>query len=338
MNSLYGKVGVTFGKSKSKSKGRNVVFPTPMLHADSKMKRLPSGFDYLVKVEGDPKSGQSSRSKYDSRGIKDEPVSDTEFRNESESDTDSDSDKKKKKSHDKSKKHDKGHKSRKSDKGAMGLVDDCSLYGNNANSDDNSNDSGQNYAKNAYQKAIKSESSGANDAIQRDDAEGQTTNTNLDKSSSSEFDNEKPSKIIKVNISLDYDDEVYNEEASVRKFHKYQRNIEVTSTLQVTSFEPTPDTFPFQPIPLPTLDSTQQMNYSSSDSDSDDSDANDPYEDSDNSSCDECALGPCSSSVLPPLANGDAASSPAMSMSYYNKNGESTCISNAFYLAVETVF
>lgn len=267
--------------------------------------------------------------------IKEEQISDPEIRNGSESDSDSDTDKKKlsKKSHDKnsSKKLDKGQKSRKSDKSAAGHIDECSLYDNNGNSDDdNSNDSGQHYGamkSESYHKAnIKTETSGTNDnVIQRDDAEGQTTNnTNLDKSSSSveEFDNEKPTKVVKVNINLDYDSEVYNEEVNVRKFHKYQRNIEMANSLQVSPFDVATETFPFESNAASMLESGQQMNYSSSDSDSDDSDAND-LDDSDNSSCDECSAGPCSASVLPSLQNGSIDSSPAMSMSsYYNKNGE----------------
>lgn len=306
----------------------------------SKSKRSATGFEYSVKREGGRSDSKSSSlNKYDSRGVhvKDEVISDPEIRNESESDTDSDTDKKKsgKKSHDKnsSKKLEKGQKSRKLDKGAVAPLDDCSLYDNNGgNSDENSNDSGQHFGaikSESYQKAnIKTETSGTNDnAIQRNDAEGQTTNnTNLDKSSSSveEFDNEKPTKVVKVNINLDYDSEVYNEEINVRKFHKYQRNIEMANSLQVAPFDAATEAFSFDSNGASLLESGQQMNYSSSDSDSDDSDAND-LDDSDNSSCDECSAGPCSASVLPPLLNGSTASSPAMSMSsYYNKNGKFT--------------
>lgn len=334
-------VALSFSKSKSKNKNRNAATSTSTVNkADGKLKRPTTSFDYLVKKEGgigDSKSGQSTSNKYENRQmhVKEEPISDTEARNESESDSDSESDKKKssKKSHDKSgsKKLDKGQKLRKSDKGAVSQVDDCSLYDNNGNSDDNSNDSGHNFSgikSESYQKTnIKTEAGGSSEgAVQRDDAEGQTTNNaNLDKSSSSveEFDNEKPSKVVKVNINLDYDSEVYNEEVNIRRFHKYQRNIEMANSLQVAPFDSATEPFPFESNATTTiLDGGQQINYSSSDSDSEDSDGND-LDDSDNSSCDECAAGPCSVSILPPLQNGSTASSPAMSMaSYYNKNGE----------------
>lgn len=297
----------------------------------SKLKRPTTGFDYSIKKEGDPKGSQSSLGRYDSRNmrIKKEPVSDTEIRNESESDTDSDSDKKKsgKKSHDKLKKGDKSQKSRKSDKGGQG--EECSLYDNNGNSDDNSNDSAHNFKSDSYQKSnVKSEAGGSGDnAMQREDGDGQATNnTNLDKSSSSveEFDNEKPTKVVKVNINLDYDSEVYIEEVNIRKFHKYQRNIEIANSLQVAPFDSATESFAFDICATSLLEGGQPMAYSSSDSDSEDSDGND-LDDSDNSSCDECANGPCSVSILPPLQNGSAASSPAMSMSsYYNKNGKQT--------------
>lgn len=332
-SSLNSKSGVSFSKSKSKSKHRNLALPssTASKTDGGKLKRPVTGFDYALK-RGDSKSGgQSSLNKYDNRNmhIKEEPVSDTEVRNESESDTDSDTDKKKsgklmgKKSHDKSssKKSDKGQKSRKTDKGAP--IEECSLYDTNANSDENSNDSVHNFASiksEPYQKsAIKMETGGD---VTLPDADASTTNNpNLDKSSSSveEFDNEKPTKVVKVNINLDYDSEIYNEEVNVRKFHKYQRNIEMANNLQVQPFDSTNESFAFECSTAPILESGQQMTYSSSDSDSDDSEAND-LDDSD-SSCDECATGPCNTSILPPLANGSNASSPAMS-SYYNKNGE----------------
>lgn len=331
-----GTSALSFSKSKNKNKNRNVaITSTSSNKTDGKSKRPTTSFDYLIKKEIDSKGGQCSTSKYENRqmGIKEEPISDTEVRNDSESDTDSDSDKKKtsKKSHDKStsNKSDKNQKSRKSDKSTVNQTDDCSLYDNVGNSDDNSNDSGHNFSgikPESYQKSnIKNEVSGDSGA-QRDDTEAQTTNnTNLDKSSSSveEFDNEKPSKVVKVNINLDYDSEVYNEEVNIRRFHKYQRNIEMANTLQVTPFDSATEPFPFESnATAPLLDGGQQINYSSSDSDSDDSDGND-LDDSDNSSCDECATGPCSVSILPPLTNGSTASSPAMSMtSYYNKNGE----------------
>lgn len=330
---LNGKGGLTFSKSKNKNKHRNVASGALSNKSDgSKLKRPTTGFDYGIKKEGDPKGGQGSLGKYESRNmhIKEEPISDTEIRNESESDTDSDTDKKKsnKKSHDKSKKGDKGQKSRKSDKSGQG--EECSLYDNNGNSDDNSNDSGHNFntvKSESYQKSnVKSETSGGGDsAMQREDGDGQTTNnTNLDKSSSSmeEFDNEKPTKVVKVNINLDYDSEVYIEEVNIRKFHKYQRNIEMSNSLQVAPFDSTTESFAFDGCSTSMIESGQQMAYSSSDSDSEDSDGND-LDDSDNSSCDECANGPCSASILPPLQNGSIASSPSMSMSsYYNKNGE----------------
>lgn len=331
-------IALSFSKSKSKNKNRNVaITSTSANKTESKSKRATTSFDYLIKKESgmmDGKSGQCSTSKYDNRqmSIKEEPMSDIEVRNESESDTDSDNEKKKssKKSHDKSnsKKLEKNQKSRKSDKSTMNVVDDCSLYDNVGNSDDNSNDSGHNFSamkSESYRKLnVKTETTGETGG-QRDDTEPQTTNnTNLDKSSSSveEFDNEKPSKVVKVNINLDYDSEVYNEEVNIRRFHKYQRNIEVANSLQVTPFDSVTEQFPFESNAIaPTLDGGQQMNYSSSDSDSDDSDGNE-LDDSDNSSCDECATGPCSVSILPPLTNGSTASSPAMSMaSYYNKNG-----------------
>lgn len=322
---------MSFSKSKSKNKHRNVGFGPTTTKTDGKLKR----FDYAIKKEiGDPRSGQSSMGKYDGRNmhIKEEPTSDTEIRNESESDSDSDNDKKKsgKRAHDKSKKSgDKGQKSRKSDK--SGQAEECSLYDNNGNSDDNSNDSSRfNTVKSeSYQKNnVKSETSGGGDgAMQREDGDGQTANTtNLDKSSSSveEFDNEKPTKVVKVNINLDYDSEVYIEEVNNRKFHKYQRNIEMTNGLQVAPFDSANESFAFDGSATTMLEGGQQMTYSSSDSDSDESDGND-LDDSDNSSCDECANGPCSSSILPPLQNGGIASSPSMSMSsYYNKNGEFT--------------
>lgn len=330
---LIGKGVVSFSKSKSKNKHRNVLPGPSTSKSDWKLKRPGTGFDYAIKKEsGDPKSGQSSLGKYESRHmhIKEEPTSDTEIRNESESESDSDSDKKKsgKKAHDKSKKAgDKGQKSRKSDKGGQG--EECSLYDNNGNSDDNSNDSGRfNTVKaESYQKNnVKAETSGAGDnAMQREDGDGQTANnTNLDKSSSSveEFDNEKPTKVVKVNINLDYDSEVYIEEVNIRKFHKYQRNIEMTNGLQVAPFDSTNEPFAFDSPATTMLEPGPQMTYSSSESDSDESDGND-LDDSDNSSCDECANGPCSASILPPLQNGSIASSPAMSMtSYYNKNGK----------------
>lgn len=320
-----------------------------------------------------------SSNKYDGVGrhmhVKDEPISDSEVRNESESDTDSDNEKKKsskKSSHDKSasKKSDKSQKSRKStDKTA--LHDGSQLHDNPAISDDNSNDSSHNFASavksEAYQKTnVKSEmisGSGNNDGAQQQqragDGDGQAANAtaNLDKSSSSveEFDNEKPSRVVKVSINLEYDSEVYNDEVNIRRFHKYQRNMEIENTLQVTSYDSsnvisapvqtplaapigsagapsiTEQPFPYESnLPSQMLDCSmqlqlqhqQQIVYSSSESDSDDSDGND-LDDSDNSSCDECASGPCSTSVLPPLQNGSPALSPAMSMSsYYNKNGK----------------
>lgn len=315
-----------------------------MNKADVKLKRPTTSFDYAVKREAgisEFRTGHSSVNKYESirsMHTKEKPISDTEVRNESESDTDSDSDKKKsgKKSHDKSscsKKLDKSQKSRKSGKGGSGQIDDCSLYDNNANSDDNSNDSAHNFAtikSESYQKVnIKTEPMSGNDnTLQRDDADGQATNNpNLDKSSSSveEFDNEKPTKVVKVNINLDYDSEVYNEEVNVRRFHKYNRSVEMPNNMQAP-FDTTTETFAYESSAGPILDGGQQLNYSSSDSDSDDSDGND-LDDSDNSSCDECAVGPCSASVLPSLQNGSAASSPAMSMSsYYTKNGKSKTI------------
>lgn len=333
-NSGSSKGGISLSKSKSKSKHRNAastaVASSTAHKSDGKSKRSAVGFGYTRKDAGESMSGPHN--KYDNRSvhIKEEQISDAEIRNESESDTDSDTDKKKssKKSHEKSSSKKLDKKSRKSDK-SSGQIDE--LYDNNANSDDNSNDSGQNFGhlkSESYHKAnVKTEPSGTNDnVIQRDDAEGQTTNnTNLDKSSSSveEFDNEKPTKVVKVNISLDYDSEVYNEEMNIRKFHKYQRNIEMANSLQVAPFDTATESFPFETNASTMLDSSQQLGYSSSDSDSDDSDAND-LDDSDNSSCDECSAGPCSASVLPPLLNGSPASSPAMSMSsYYNKNGES---------------
>lgn len=333
-----------FGKSKSKNKHRNIAGTSGISKIDNKSKRSAMGnFDYLIKMEGggaagsDSKGNHRSNNKSDGRpvNIKDEPISDTEVRNESESDTDSDNDKRKsgKKSHDKSnsKKLEKNQKSRKSDKD--GVIDDCSLYDNNGNSDENSNDSGHNFSaikSESYQKSnIKNEAIGNNEnASQRDDVEGQPTNNNpnLDKSSSSveEFYNEKPTKVVKVNINLDYDSEVYNEEVNIRRFHKYQRNIEMANSLQVTHFDSVPDAFPFESNASSVmLDVGQPMNYnSSSDSDSDESDSND-LDDSDNSSCDECATGPCNASILPPLQTGSTASSPDMSMSsYYNKNGK----------------
>lgn len=322
-----------------------------------------------------------SSNKYDGVGrhmhVKEEPISDTEVRNDSESDTDSDNEKKKSSkksssSHDKSSSKKSDKKSRKStDKTA--LHDGSLLHDNPAISDDNSNDSSHNFASavksEPYQKAnVKSEMIGAtshNDGVaaqqhQRSggDADGQAANAtgNLDKSSSSveEFDNEKPSRVVKVSINLEYDSEVYNDEVNIRRFHKYQRNMEIENTLQVTSYDSsnvisapvqTPlaapigsaagapniaiadQQFPYESN-LPSnmlelqLQHQQQIVYSSSDSDTDDSDGND-LDDSDNSSCDECATGPCSTSVLPPLQNGSPAQSPAMSMSsYYNKNGK----------------
>lgn len=324
---LNNKGGLSFSKMKSKNKHRFVAGPITNKSDGSKSKRS-TGFDFPIKKEGDSKGG---RNKYDSRHmhIKEEPTSDIEIRNESESDTDSDTDKKKssKKSHDKnsSKKGDKGQKSRKS-----GQNEDCSLYDNNGNSDDNSNDFGQHFdtmKSNLYQKSnIKSEAGGSNEnAIQRGDGSGQTT-SNLDKSSSSveEFDNEKPTKVVKVHINLEYDSEVYNEEVHIRKFHKYQRNVEMANNCQVAPFDSNTESFPFESNACggPILENVPQISYSSSDSDSDDSDGNDLY-DSENSSCDECNSGPCSNSVLPSLQNGDTASSPAMSLSsYYNKNGK----------------
>lgn len=316
---------MNFSKSKSKNKHRNVASGSTTNKTDGKLKRPGTGYDYTIKKEsGEPKSGQSSLGKYESRNmhIKEEPTSDTEIRNESESDSDSDSDKKK--SGKKAKKGgDKGQKSRKSDKSGQG--EECSLYENNGNSDDNSNDSGRfNTVKSeSYQKNnVKTETSvGGDNTI----GDGQTANnTNLDKSNSSveEFDNEKPTKVVKVNINLDYDSEVYIEEVNIRKFHKYQRNIEMTNGLQVAPFDSANESFAFDASTTTMLEGGQQMAYSSSDSDSDESDGND-LDDSDNSSCDECGNGPCSASILPPLQNGSTASSPAMSMaSYYNKNGK----------------
>lgn len=335
-SSLNSKSGVSFSKSKNKNKHRNLALPssTAIKSDGGKLKRPATGFDYGIKKTADAKSsGQSSLKKYDNRNmhIKEEPISDTEVRNESESDSDSDTDKKKtgklmgKKLHDKSgsKKSDKGQKFRKSNKG--GPIEECSLYDNNGNSDENSNDSAHNFVSiksEPYQKTtIKMETGGD---VTLPDGDGNiTTNPNLDKSSSSveEFDNEKPTKVVKVNINLEYDSEIYNDDVNVRKFHKYQRNIEMASNLQMPSFESANESFAFECSAPPILESGQQMAYSSSDSDSDDSDAND-LDDSD-SSCDECAIGPCNTSILPPLASGSNASSPAMSMSsYYNKNGE----------------
>lgn len=339
-NNLNNRGAISFNKSKSKNKHRNIALSSTASKSDgNKSKRPTTSFDYPVKKESDSKSGQSSINKYDARNlhIKEEPISDTEVRNESESDTDSDTDKKKsnKKYHDKSssKKANKSQKSRKSGKG-----EDGSHYDNNANSDENSNDSGNNLAKSElYKKTnIKTETGGEN-AMQRDDGDGHATNnTNLDKSSSSveEFDNEKPTKVVKVNINLDYDSEVYNEEINVRKFHKYQRNIEMANQLQVTPFDSVTESLPFESAATAMLESGQQMNYSSSESDSDDSDAND-LDDSDNSSCDECATGPCNTSILPPLINGSTASSPDMSMSsYYNKNGNISTINVLLYIKI----
>lgn len=331
VKSRYGADNLSFSKSKTKSKQRIIATGQTTNKSNiSKSKRSTSGFDYSFRKELDSKSGQI---KYDGRNvhIKEEPVSDTDIRHESESDTDSDTEKKKsgKKLHDKnsSKKGDKGQKSKISDK--TGQVENSSLYGNNGNSDDNSNDSGHNFnavKSEPYQKTnVKLEQHCSTDnMIQRDDASGQTTNnTNLDKSSSSveEFDNEKPIRVVKVNINLDYDSEVYNEEVNIRKFHKYQRNIEMANNL--TTFDPfATDAFQFECDTTIMVEDGQQMNYSSSESDSEDSDGND-LDDSDNSSCDECANGAYNASVLPPLQNCTAASSPAMSISsYYNKNGE----------------
>lgn len=410
-NGLYGNRGIapfSFTKTKSKNKHRNTAtgqFAMTKMDGKSKQQRpmtstVTSNWDFSLKMEiGSCEAtrigvvgggcGQSgSMNKYESSGrhmhMKEEPISDSEVRNESESDTDSDNEKKKsskKSSHEKSssKKSNKSQKSRKStDKTGL-------LHKNPAISDDNSNDSTHNFAgavkSEAYQKTnIKSEmvnsstmmtdggSSSNNNAIQQQQQQlreegvgGQPSNVpaNLDKSSSSveEFDNEKPTRVVKVSINLDYDSEVYNDEVNIRRFHKYQRNMEIENTLQVTSFDssnvitapvttplvapgggagPSTELFPYESnIATSMLDCSmqiqlqhqQQMVYSSSDSDSDDSDGND-LDDSDNSSCDECAVGPCSTSVLPPLQNGSLASSPAMSMSsYYNKNGElSFCI------------
>lgn len=376
-----------FSKSKSKSKHRGnstATGPFASIKMDggkSKQQRsmITTTLDISLKMEIGTCESRSSN-KYESAGrhmhVKDEPISDSEVRNESESDTDSDNEKKKsskKSSHDKSnsKKSDKSQKSRKStDKTAMHDM----LHDNPANSDDNSNDSSHNFGAGVksepYHKTnVKSEmmSGGTNNndsahQQKRGDGEGgQATNAagNLDKSSSSveEFDNEKPSRVVKVSINLEYDSEVYNDEVNIRRFHKYQRNMEIENTLQVTSFDSsnvisapvqtplaapigsasapnipiTDQQFPYESnLPSTMLDCSmqlqlqhqQQMGYSSSDSDSDDSDGND-LDDSDNSSCDECATGPCSTSVLPPLQNGSPASSPAMSMSsYYNKNGK----------------
>lgn len=395
---MYGNRGMppfNVSKSKSKNKHRNTASGQFAMSSkmDGKSKQqlnrpmMTTNLDSTLKMEigaCDSRSG-SSINKYDSSGrsmhVKEEPISDTEVRNDSESDTDSDTEKKKsnkKSAHDKSgsKKSVKGQKSRKStDKTGM---DGCLLHENPTISDDNSNDSSHNFVavkSEAYQRVnVKNEIIGGsnNDGgnqqhqQQRDDGDGgeggQSANapTNLDKSSSSvdEFDNEKPSRVIKVSINLDYDSEVYNDEVNIRRFHKYQRNMEIENTLQVTSFDssniitapvqtplpapagsagnnasnmPINEQFPYESnIPASMLDCSMQlqlqqqqhMAFSSSDSESDDSDAND-LDDSDNSSCDECAVGPCSTSVLPPLQNGSPASSPAMSMSsYYTKNGK----------------
>lgn len=389
-NSLYGNRGVPpfgFGKSKSKNKHRNTgsgqFGSSKMDGAKSKRSMMTTTLDISLKME----IGSSSN-KYESTGggggrhmhVKEEPISDSEVRNESESDSDSDNEKKKsskKSSHDKSsKKSDKNQKSRKSTDKAMAMHDGCLMHDNPAISDDNSNDSSHNFAaavkSEAYHKSnVKNEMIGGpnnNDGVQQQqrgdgDGSGQAANAtgNLDKSSSSveEFDNEKPSRVVKVSINLEYDSEVYNDEVNIRRFHKYQRNMEIENTLQVTSFDSsnvitapvqTPLAAPigsaggvdqqFPPyesnLPSTMLDCNmqlqlqQQMVYSSSDSDSDDSDGND-LDDSDNSSCDECASGPCSTSVLPPLQNGSPALSPAMSMSsYYNKNGEFFAIKISF--------
>lgn len=376
-----------FAKSKSKSKHRNAgQFAMTKMDGKSKQQRPMASaaghLDFSVKLEigaceGRSGGGQSgSVNKYESIGqhpnVKEEPISDSEVRNESDSDTDSDNEKKKsskKSSNDKSssKRSDKSQKSRKSaDKTGL-------LHENPAISDDNSNDSMQNFGPTikpeAYHKAniksemtigIGNEGGGGNHKTgqqQRDDGDGgrsANASANLDKSMSSveEFDSEKPSRVVKVSINLDYDSEVYNDEVNVRRFHKYQRNMEIENTLQVTSFDSsnvitapvtTPlvapaagagtsaESFPYESsVPSSMLDCSmqmqlqhqQQMGYSSSDCDSDDSDANE-LDDSDNSSCDECATGPCSTSVLPPLQNGSPISSSAISMSsYYNKNGK----------------
>lgn len=369
-------------KSKNKNKHRNTAtgqFPMTKMDGKSKQQRsmMTTTLDFSLKMEiGTCESrsgGGSSMNKYETQGrhmhVKEEPISDSEIRNESESDTDSDNEKKKsskKSSHEKSstKKSDKSQKTRKStDKSAM--HDSCLLHENPAISDDNSNDSSHNFKSEAYRKTtVKSEminssnNDGGDGSGQPDGGQSANATANLDKSSSSveEFDNEKPSRVVKVSINLEYDSEVYNDEVNIRRFHKYQRNMEIENTLQVTSFDssnvisapvqtplaapigsagtsnlPITEQFPYESnLPSSMMDCNmqlqlqhqQQMVYSSSDSDSDDSDGND-LDDSDNSSCDECAIGPCSTSVLPPLQNGSPASSPAMSMSsYYNKNGK----------------
>lgn len=378
---------LNFVKSKIKSKHRNTATGS-FAKADGKAKQqqqrsmttmMAANLDFQLKMEiGAFGSGQScSTNKYDSTGrhiyVKEEPISDTEARNNSESDTDSENEKKKfhkKSSHEKSgsKKSDKSQKSRKSTDKLASMDAGCLLHEHPAISDENSNDSSHNFTgvkSEAYHKAnVKSEliaGSNTEQHQQRDEHEhdggGHAANAtgNLDKSSSSveEFDNEqKPSRVIKVSINLDYDSEVYNDEVNIRRFHKYQRNMEIENTLQVTSFDssniitapvqtplpppagsggianiaPIVDQFPYESAMLDCnmqlqlqFQQQQQLVYSSSDSESDDSDAND-LDDSENSSCDECATGPCSTSVLPLIQNlGSPTSSPAMSM--YNKNG-----------------
>lgn len=152
-------------------------------------------------------------------------------------------------------------------------------------------------------------------------------NTNLDKSSSSvdDFDNEKPSKMVTINTCLQYDSEIYNDEVNVRKFHKYQRNIELTNNLQITQFDIINEAFSAESNitenAIENMPHHQLVHSSSSDSESDDSDVANDLDDTDNSSCDECTAGPCSPSILPPLAYTSAVSSSSTSISSYcNKN------------------
>lgn len=292
-------------------------------------------FDQMHDTMFSIKKESGSDNKYDSRNIsgssiqiKDEPISDNDGRNESDSDTDSETNKKNKKSRDKnssgSKKKDKNQKQYYGSK-----LNKNSPYGN---SDENSNDS--NRMKDELNKTA--DGSKVNVKLETDATSAGTNsnsnnnnNNNLDKSSSSveEFDNEKPSKTVIVNINLEYDSEVYNDEVNIRRFHKHQRNIEangVASTLHVfdsaKQFDSSAGNYTFDANTLAMVESgSQNINFSSSESDSNDSD-ND-LDNSDNSSCDECAAGPCSPSILPPLNNYESSvSSPAMSVaSYYNK-------------------